>query len=99
MGGFTLFVLGILGTLVTFFVYAIAVPLTHGALTIAVADRVLGGAAGWREVWMLLFRRFVPLLTAVVPAAFITAFAFACFRGLGLVAGLLFAFVSPVVLI
>ncbi len=99
MGSFILFVLGLLGSLVTFFVYAVAVPLTHGALTIAVADRILGGAAGWREVWMLLFRRFVPLLTAVIPAAFITAFAFACFRALGLVAGLLFAFVSPVVLI
>ena len=99
MGSFILFVLGLLGSLVTFFVYAIAVPLTHGALTITVADRILGGTAGWREAWMLLFRRLVPLLTAVVPAAFVTAFAFACFRGLGLVAGLLFAFVSPVVLI
>jgi hypothetical protein len=99
MGGFTMFVLGILGTLVTFFIYAIAVPLTNGALTIAVADRVLGGAAGWREVWMLLFRRLGPLLTAIIPAAFITAFGFVLFILPGLILGLLFAFVSPVVLI
>jgi hypothetical protein len=99
MGSFTLFVLGILGTLVTFFIYAVTVPLTNGALTIAVADRVTGGAAAWREVWMLLFRRLGPLLSAIIPAAFITAFGFVFFIIPGLVLGLLFAFVSPVVLI
>src|SRR5258707_1300311 len=99
MGGFTMFVLGILGTLVTFFIYAVAVPLTNGAVTIAVADRVLGGNAGWREVWMLLFRRLGPLLTAIIPAAFITAFGFVFLIVPGLILGLLFAFVSPVVLI
>ncbi|HVU52699.1 MAG TPA: hypothetical protein VHL80_18590 [Polyangia bacterium] len=99
MGSFTVFVLGILGTLVTFFIYAVTVPLTNGALTIAVADRVTGGAAEWREVWMLLFRRLGPLLTAIVPAAFITAFGFVFFVIPGLILGLLFAFVSPVVLI
>jgi hypothetical protein len=99
MGGFTVFVLGILGTLVTFFIYAVTVPLTNGALTIAVADRVTGGAAGWREVWMLLFGRLGPLLSAIIPAAFITAFGFAFFVVPGLILGLLFAFVSPVVLI
>jgi hypothetical protein len=99
MGSFTVFVLGILGTLVTFFIYAVTVPLTNGALTIAVADRVLGGAAGWREVWMLLFRRLGPLLSAIIPAAFITAFGFVFFFVPGLILALLFAFVSPVVLI
>jgi hypothetical protein len=98
MGSFILFVLGIVGSLVTSFVYAVSVPLTQGALTIAVADLVAGGRGAWREVWALLFRRLAPLLTAVIPAAIVTAFAFACFRALGLVAGLLFAFAAPVVL-
>jgi hypothetical protein len=99
MGSFTIFMLGVLGALVTFFIYAVTVPLTNGALTIAVADRVLGGDAQWREVWMLLFRRLGPLMTAVIPAAFITAFGFVMFVVPGLILWLLFAFVSPVVLI
>ncbi len=99
MGSFTVLILGLLGTMVTFFIYCIAIPLTNGALTITVADRVLGGNAGWREVWMLLFRRLGPLLTAVVPAAFITAFGFVLFIIPGVILGLLFSFVSPVVLI
>jgi hypothetical protein len=99
MGSFTLFVLGLLGTLVTFFIYAVAVPLTNGALTIAVGDRFIGGEPGWREVWMLLFRRLGPLLSAIIPAAFITAFGFAFFIVPGLILSLLFAFISPVVLI
>lgn len=100
MGSFTLYVLGLLGTLVTaFFLYGIIVPLTNGALTIAVADRVLGGNAGWRQVWMLLLRRVALLLSAVIPAAILVALGFVCFVIPGLVLGLLFAFVSPVVLI
>jgi hypothetical protein len=100
MGSFTLFILGLLGTLVTaFFVYGVVVPLTNGALTITVADRILGGDAGWREVWMLLFRRLGPLLTAVIPAALLIAVGFVVLIIPGLVLGLLFAFVSPVVLI
>jgi hypothetical protein len=99
MGSFTTFMLSVLGALVTFFIYAVTIPLTNGALTIAVGDRVLGGDAQWREVWMLLFRRLGPLMTAVIPAAFITAFGFVMFVVPGLILGLLFAFVSPVVLI
>jgi hypothetical protein len=99
MGGFTVFALGMLGMLVTFFIYAITIPLTNGALTIAVADRVTGGAADWREVWQVLFRRLWPLLTAIVPAAFLTAFGFVLFFVPGLVLALLFTFASPAVLI
>jgi len=99
MGSFTVFVLGVLGALVTFFIFAVTIPLTNGALTISVADRILGGETGWREVWMLLFRRLGPLMTAIIPAAFITAFGFVLFIVPGVVLSLLFAFVSPVVLI
>jgi hypothetical protein len=99
MGGFTVMMLTFLGSMVTFFIYCVAIPLTNGALTIAVADRVLGGNAAWPEVWMLLFRRLGPLLTAVIPAALITAFGFVLFVIPGVILGLLFSFVSPVVLI
>jgi hypothetical protein len=99
-GGFGAVVLGMLGTLVTaFFLYGIIVPLTNGALTIAVADRVLGGDAGWREVWMLLFRRVDKLLRAMIPAAIVVAIGFVFLVIPGIVFGLLFAFVAPVVLI
>jgi hypothetical protein len=100
MGSFTLFMLGLLGTLVTaFFLYGLVVPLTNGALTITVADRILGGAAGWREVWMLLFRRLGLLLSALIPAALLVAVGFVFLFVPGMILGLLFAFVSPVVLI
>jgi hypothetical protein len=104
MGGFILFVLGIFGSLVTFFAYAVTVPMVQGALTIASADLAAGRELVWRDVWAAFFNRLGPLLTAVVPAAFITAFAFACFSAvgfasLGLIAALLFAFVAPVVLL
>jgi hypothetical protein len=99
-GGLGVYLFGLLGTLVTaFFLYGIIVPLTNGALTITVADRILGGNAEWREVWMLLFRRLGKLLSAVIPAAIVVAIGFVFFVIPGLVLGLLFAFVSPVVLI
>jgi hypothetical protein len=99
-GSLCVYALGVLGTLITgFFLYGIIVPLTNGALTIAVADRVLGGNAGWREVWMLLFRRLWLLLSAVVPAAVVIALGCVFFLIPGLVCALFFAFVSPVVLI
>jgi hypothetical protein len=92
--------LGFLGTLITaFFLYGIIVPVTNGALTIAVADRILGGRAGWLEVWMLLFRRLDKLLSAVIPAALLIALGFLCLVIPGIVLAFLFAFVSPVVLI
>jgi hypothetical protein len=99
-GSLGLAVLGFLGMVITlFFVYAIIVPLTNGALTIAVADRVLGGRAGWREVWMLLLRRVDKLLSALIPAALLVAGGLVLGFIPGMVLAFLFAFVSPVVLI
>jgi hypothetical protein len=98
--GFALYMLGVLGTIVTvFFLYGVIMPITNGALTIAVADRVLGGNAAWPEVWALLFRRLGKLVTALVPAAIFTAIGFVMFVIPGLVLALFFAFLSPVVLI
>jgi hypothetical protein len=91
--------LGLLGMAVTlFFLYAIIVPLTNAALTIAAGDRILGGEAGWREVWMLLFRRLDKLLGAVLPAALMIGLGLILIVP-GIVFAVLFAFVSPVVLI
>ena len=99
-GSLSVYMLGLLGTLVTaFFLYGIIVPLTNGALTIAAADRILGGHAEWREVWMLLFRRLGKLLSAVIPAAIVITLGCLFFVIPGLVLALFFAFVSPVVLI
>ena len=99
-GSLSVYLLELLGTLVTaFFLYGIIMPLTNGALTIAAADRILGGQAEWREVWMLLFRRLGKLLSAVIPAAIVVAIGCVFFLIPGLVLALFFTFVSPVVLI
>jgi hypothetical protein len=99
-GSLGLYMLGMLGVAITlFFLYAVIVPLTNGALTIAVADRVLGGNAGWREVWMLLFRRLDKLLSALIPAALLVALGLVLGIIPGIVLAFLFAFVSPVVLV
>jgi hypothetical protein len=99
-GNLSVFLLQVVGMLVTtFFLYGIIVPLTNGALTIAAADRILGGKAEWREVWMLLFRRLGKLLSAVIPGAIVVTIGFVFFFIPGLVLAVLFTFVSPVVLI
>ncbi|HEX3698554.1 MAG TPA: hypothetical protein VH374_24490 [Polyangia bacterium] len=100
LGGFWLVMLGLLGTMVTAFIlHGIVVPLTSGALTISVADRILGGDARWAQVWMLLFRRLGKLLTALIPAALLVALGFVALVVPGIILGFLFTFVAPVVLI
>ncbi|HEY2899040.1 MAG TPA: hypothetical protein VGL59_00585 [Polyangia bacterium] len=100
LGGVWLFMLGLLGTMVTAFIlHGIVVPLTSGALTISVADRILGGDARWPQVWMLLFRRLGKLLTALIPAGLLVALGFVALVVPGIILGFLFTFVAPVVLI
>jgi hypothetical protein len=99
MGSFTGWILRILDTLLTaFLVSGLMVPLVIAAMSIAVADRLSGGQAGWREVWGMVGRRLVPWLTAAVPAAIVVAFGYVFFYIPGVVLGVLFAFISPVVL-
>ena len=99
-GEFGVAILGFLGMAMTmFFLYGVIVPLTNGALTVAVADRILGGNAGPREVWMLLLRRVDKLLGAMIPAALLVALGFVFLFIPGIVLAVLFAFVSPVVLV
>jgi hypothetical protein len=99
-GGVTAGLLEVAGWAITALIlYGLALPLTQGALTIAVADRLLGGRATWREHWMLLFRRVGLLLTALLPAAALEILGYSLFVLPGLVASLIFVFVSQVVLI
>jgi hypothetical protein len=100
MGGFTVMILGFLGKFLTvLIVHGVVVSLTNGALTIAVADRLIGGQVGWREAWTWLVGRAPQLLSAVIPAALLVAFGYVFFFIPGVVLALLFAFVAPVVLL
>jgi len=98
-GRFTLWVLGVLATLVSALAFAIAVPLTSGALTIAVADRLGGGKGGWIESWMLLLGRLGRLLAAIVPAAGLIAIGLVMWVIPGLVVAFCFALVAQVAVI
>ena len=98
-GGFTLFLLGVLAAIVTAFLYGLIAPLTNSALTIAVADRLGGGLAGWLEVWILLLGRLRELLSALIPAALLVAAGMILWVLPGMLIAFLFAFVPQVVLI
>jgi hypothetical protein len=100
VGGFVVLLLGLAGWAITALIlYGFVLPLTHGALTIAVADRILGGEAGWREHWTLLLRRLGLLLSAIVPAALLVMIGYFFFVLPGIVLSFLFVFVTPVALI
>jgi len=98
-GRFTLWVLGVLATLLSALAFAIAVPLASGALTIAVADRLGGGKAGWMESWMLLLGRLRKLLAAVIPAAGLIAIGLVLWVIPGLAVAFFFALVAQVAVI
>jgi hypothetical protein len=99
MGSFTNRILGFLADLFAAFVISgLVVPLIIAAMSIAVVDRLLGGQAGWREVWTIMSRRRTQWLTAAVPAAAVVAFGYIFFIP-GVILGLLFSFLSPVVLL
>ena len=88
-----------LAALVSALAFAIAVPLVTGALTIAVADRLGGGQAGWIESWMLLLGRLGPLLAAVVPPPASIAIGLVLWVIPGLVVAFCFALVAQVAVI
>jgi hypothetical protein len=98
-GRITLWVLGVLATLVSALAFAVSVPLTGGAVTIAVADRLGGGSTGWLEAWMLLLGRLGRLLAAIVPAAGLIAIGLVLWVIPGLVVAFCFALVAPVAVI
>jgi hypothetical protein len=95
----TLWLLGVLAGLVSALAFATAVPLVGGALTVAVADRLQGGRAGWLESWMLLVGRLRGLLAAAVPAAGLIAIGLALWVIPGLVVAFCFALVAPIAVV
>jgi hypothetical protein len=92
----------LVGALVTAVVsivmWGTVIPLTQGAVTIAVADRILGGGGSWREHWGLLFRRVGRFLSALIPGAIITGLGFVLLVIPGLLAAFFFSFVPFVIL-
>ncbi len=100
LSGLLATVLGLLGwAVVAFIVFGLVVPLTLGALSIAVADRALGGDAGPFDYWRLLLGRLGPLLSALAPAALLCAVGYFCAILPGVLLSFLFTFVPAVVLI
>jgi hypothetical protein len=70
MGGLLVGLLGILAWAVLALVmFGIIIPLTQGALTVAVADRVLGGERGWQDYWKVVLARLGKIASTVIPAA------------------------------
>jgi hypothetical protein len=95
----TMWALGVLAILVSGLAFAIAVHVTSGAVTVAVADRLTGGSAGWVEVWMMLVRRLGRLLAAAVPAAGLIAIGLVLWVIPGLVVAFCFALIAQVAVV
>jgi hypothetical protein len=79
--------------------YATVLPLTLGALTVAVADRALGGDATPWDYWRLLVPHLAGLMSALAPAALLCALGYFLFLVPGLLLSTLFLFVPAIVLI
>lgn len=80
-------------------VFGLAVPLAYTTLTVALVDRCAGSPLpSFMDVGILLWRRRLLLITALLPAAALVALASVLFVGPGLVAAVLFLFVPVVVL-
>jgi hypothetical protein len=93
-------VLGVFGWLLLFvFLYCVVGPLTQGALTIAVLDRMQGGKATWFQCWSLLMRHRGRLLSALAPAAAMGLVGYVLLLLPGMLLSCFFSFVAPVVLI
>jgi hypothetical protein len=100
VGGIMATLLMLLGWAVTaLIIYGTVVPLTIGALTIAVADRALGGNASPWDCWRLLFSRLPRLLSALIPAALICMVGYLFLILPGVILSFLFVFTPAVVLI
>jgi hypothetical protein len=98
--GFMATLIGLLATLFGLaMMYGIAVPLVMGALTIVVADRATGGSAGPAQAYALLWRRLGTFLSAWIPAFLVVLVGMCLLFVPGLIAGFLFMFIAPVVLI
>jgi hypothetical protein len=100
VGGAAAFFMGLLAFAITALVlYGLLLPLTQGALTIAVADALLGGGGDWRQHWGMLFKRLGLLITALLPAAGLFVLGCVFLFLPGIILGFLFTFVPAVVLV
>jgi hypothetical protein len=80
-------------------VFGLAVPLAYAILTVALVDQRAGAPLpSFMDVGVLLWRRRLRLVTALLPAAAIVALGSVLFVGPGLVAAVLLVFVPVVVL-
>jgi hypothetical protein len=99
VAGFAAVLLGLLAVAVTgLFLHGIIVPLAQGAMAVALADRIAGGNAGWREIWTWLSRRIGTVLSAVIPAAILTGVGFFFLVVPGLILAFFFSFVPTIAL-
>jgi hypothetical protein len=79
--------------------FGLAVPLAYAILTVAMVDQRAGAPLpSFMDVGVLLWRRRLRLVTALLPAAAIVALGSVLFVGPGLVAAVLLLFVPVVVL-
>jgi len=70
LGGVMVALLGILALAVLgLIMFAIIVPLTQSALTVAAADRLLGGERGWQDYWKVVVARLGKIAGTIIPAA------------------------------
>ncbi|HXX69130.1 MAG TPA: hypothetical protein VEK07_18230 [Polyangiaceae bacterium] len=100
VGGLAAIALALLAVLLGIAIqYGIAVPLTTAALTIVVLDRAAGGDLGPARAYRKVASRLPALLTAAIPAVLLVLLGLCLLVIPGLVLGLLFVFVTPVVMI
>jgi hypothetical protein len=82
-----------------FLVFGLAVPLAHASLTVALVDQRVGASLpSFIDVGVLLWRRRLRFITALLPAAALVALGSALFFLPGLLVAVLFLFVPAVVL-
>ncbi len=99
-GAFTLDPVAMLrNALVGLLVMGLAWPLTSGAISMAVIHRLQGAKIEPRAEWMFAVHRLMPLASAVVPAALVTALGYVLLVIPGLVASLFLALVPTVVML
>ncbi|HEX4445532.1 MAG TPA: hypothetical protein VH044_02300 [Polyangiaceae bacterium] len=99
-GGLVAVLLSVLAALVGIsLMYALAVPLATGALTVIVADLIAGESSGPAKGYARLLARSGKLFTAGTLAFLAVAAGLVCLVVPGLILAFLFSFVVPVVLI
>ncbi|HEX2656960.1 MAG TPA: hypothetical protein VHU40_01755 [Polyangia bacterium] len=91
--------LGLLAAAITgLLFYGVILPLVQGAVALATADRLLGRATRWQDLWAALFRRVGTVLSAIIPAALLTGVGYFFLVVPGVLLSFFFALVPSVAL-